>query len=128
MKYDEKLIIQDRIAPMGQKILSVKADRISSGVGIESEGYTGTNNSTAIEYMLKGLTPELVRSIRNGESYLVFEIEAIDHSKPTSNNKLYPADVFLNGMANYGFQNQLRLSGVPGKFALSYSNVRSKVC
>ena len=114
MKYDEKLIIEDRIAPMGQKILSVKADRISSGVGIESEGYTGTN-STAIEYMLKGLTPELVRSIRNGESYLVFEIEAIDHSKPTSNNKLYPADVFLNGMANYGFQNQLRKGGVCGE-------------
>ena len=88
MKYDEKIIMEDRIAPMGQKILSVKADRIGSGVGIESEGYTGTNHSTAIEYMLKGLTPDLVRSIRNGESYLVFEIEAIDHSKPTSNNKL----------------------------------------
>ena len=115
MEYKEMIFIEDRIAPSSQKIVSVKADKINPNIGIESEGYTGTNHSTAIEYMLKGITPELVRSIRNGESYFVFEIEAIDHTKPTSNNKLYPEDVFLRGMANYGFQNQLRLSGVPGK-------------
>lgn len=115
MQYTERMLIEDRIAPLNQVITSIKVDKLSDTIGVESDSWDGGNHNTATEYMIKGLTPELVRSIRNGESYIVFEIEAIDHSKPTSNNKLYPADVFLNGMKNYGFQNQLRKGGVVGE-------------
>ena len=115
MQYTERMLIEDRIAPLNQVITSIKVDKLSDTIGVESDSWDGGNHNTATEYMIKGLTPELVRSIRNGESYIVFEIEAIVHSKPTSNNKLYPADVFLNGMKNYGFQNQLRHGGVPGR-------------
>ena len=48
MEYNEMILMEDRIAPCIQKIVSVKADKINSNIGIESEGYTGTNRSTAM--------------------------------------------------------------------------------
>lgn len=93
----------------------------------------GTENQSAMldtgavlgtKYLLNGINADLAKQLRKGEAYLEFWIEAIDHTKPTANNKLYPADVFQAGLKSKSFQNQLMNGGgVPGRFALLYREV-----
>lgn len=123
-QFRDTLIVHDVIAPVGQKILSISANSI----GNESiAAYDPLNPATsAVQYMLKGVTPEIVRMIKNGEAYMVFEMEAIDHSKPTANNKLYPMDIFAEGMNCYTFQNQMRLGGVKGEYEHPFLKINTQ--
>lgn len=67
------------------------------------------------EYFLQGLTAVDAEALRSGKAYLEFWIEAIDHTQPTANRKLYPSNVFLQGLQCRGFSQQLELGGVPGE-------------
>lgn len=87
-------------------------------LGLESETLLDpleNGSVNAITYFLSGINIDLARKLKNGEAYLEFWIEAIDHTRPTVNRKLYPADVFERGLQTPSFQNQLRLGGVPGE-------------
>ena len=93
IKYDTKLDI-------------VSVESISSSVP--------TNSSVATQYFIKGLSEEIIDKLKRGIYYLIFEIEAIDHTKPTVNGRLYPKEIFYQGLCDYSFQNKLRLGGVSG--------------
>ena len=82
----------------------IKYDTKLDIVGLESmSSSVPTNASVATQYFMKGLY------------YLIFEIEAIDHTKPTANGRLYPKEAFYKGLCDYSFQNKLRLGAVPGE-------------
>lgn len=124
-KYNEIFYAYDIITP--NIVQSVTEARIVQP-GVES-AYISDNRHQATEYMLKGLTPDIARMLKVGDGYLVMEIEAIDHTKPTANGRLYPKTVFYEGMMQYTFQNQMSNGGVSGKeLALIHSDVCSKVC
>ena len=96
----------------------------SNKIGLENQStMLDTGAVTGTEYLLNGINANLAKLLKSGEAFLEFWIEAIDHTKPTANNKLYTAEVFKRGLECPSFQNQLRLGSVPGRFALSYSNI-----
>lgn len=101
--------------------IQVKATTISTESSQSAMFDSGAVKGT--EYLLNGLNANMVKQLKCGEAFLEFWIEAIDHTKPTSNRKLYPYDVFKAGLECKSFQNQFRLGSVPGKFALLYSNM-----
>ncbi|MGL5718532.1 MAG: hypothetical protein ACRCX2_36345 [Paraclostridium sp.] len=73
---------------------SMKVSVVKIGtVGLESNEIVRGNN-----VYLKNITAAQYRDLLNGLSYLEFWIEAIDHSKPTANNRLYSQDEFAKGM------------------------------
>lgn len=111
MKYHEIIYAYDIIMP--NTFQSVTEAKVVQP-GCES-AYMGDNRHMATEYMLKGMTPEIARVLKAGEGYLVMEVEAIDHTKPTANGRLYPKQAFYEGMMQYTFQNQLKLGGVTGR-------------
>ena len=93
----------------------IKYDTRLDIVGLESmSSSVPTNASVATQYFMQGLSEETVEKLKKGIYYLIFEIEAIDHTKPTANGRLYPRDKFYNGLCDYSFQNKLRLGGVSG--------------
>lgn len=96
----------------------------SNKIGLENQStMLDTGAVTGTEYLLNGINANLAKLLKSGEAFLEFWIEAIDHTKPTANRKLYTAEVFKRGLECPSFQNQLRLGSVPGRFALSYSNI-----
>lgn len=94
----------------------IKYDTKLDIVGLESmSSSVPTNASVATQYFMKGLSEDVVDKLKRGIYYLIFEIEAIDHTKPTANGRLYPKEPFYKGLCDYSFQNKLRLGAVPGK-------------
>ena len=53
MQYTERMLIEDRIAPLNQVITSIKVDKLSDTIGVESDSWDGGNHNTATEYMIK---------------------------------------------------------------------------
>lgn len=85
-------------------------------IGLESQAtLLDTGATTGTSYLLSGINANMAKMLRSGDAYLEFWIEAIDHTRPTANNKLYPADIFKAGLECRSFQNQLRLGGVSGE-------------
>ena len=100
----------------GFKVKSISTESQSSLLD------TGAVSGTT--FLLNGLNANMVKLLKSGEAFLEFWIEAIDHTKPTANNKLYPANVFQAGLECKGFQNMLKnIGSVPGRFALLYGNI-----
>lgn len=94
------------------------------GIENQNDQLLDTGAVMGTRYLLNGINADLAKKLRKGEAYLEFWIEAIDHTTPTANNKLYPADVFKAGLETKSFQNQLlRGGGVPGRFARLYGNM-----
>lgn len=87
------------------------------GIGVESDSIDGINGNTvnSISYFLKGTTAEIRDQLLAGKAYLEFWIEAIDHTTPTANRKLYPADVFQKGLETNAVQNMFANGGIPGE-------------
>lgn len=87
-------------------IKSVATESISSEVPSDSQ--------VAVQYFINGLNKDLARDLKEGLSYIVFEIEAINHTTKTANGRLYPKIPFRDALTDYSFQNKLRLGGVGG--------------
>ena len=96
----------------------IKYDTKLDIIGLESYSNSNvpTNSSVATQYFMQGLSEDIVHKLKSGIYYIIFEIEAIDHTKPTANGRLYPKDKFYEALCDYSFQNKLRLGAVPGKF------------
>lgn len=89
-----------------------------SMVSMESEGTSGMFDTGVVrgtEFFMRGMTADMVKKLKEGTAYLKFWIVAIDHTKPTANNKLYPMGPFEEGLQCPFFQQQLHNGGVPGK-------------
>lgn len=112
--YIDSIVGYDIIMPNTKQ--NATSCKVMNQIGTEALAYHGTHATSAIQYTLKGLTPEIARALKSGEGYLIFEIEAIDHSIATANGNIYPMDEFGEGLKGYTFQNQLRLGGVTGRF------------
>lgn len=96
----------------------------SNKIGLENQStMLDTGAVTGTEYLLNGINSNLAKLLKSGEAFLEFWIEAIDHTKPTANNKLYPGPIFKAGLESKGFSRMLNLGGVPGRFALLYGDI-----
>ena len=73
-----------------------------------------TDSQVAVQYFINGLNKELARDLKEGLSYIIFEIEAINHTRKTANGRLYPKEPFRLALTDYSFQNKLRIGGVGG--------------
>ena len=95
----------------------IKYDTKLDIIGLESYSNSNvpTNSSVATQYFIQGLSEDIVHKLKSGIYYIIFEIEAIDHTKPTANRRLYPKDKFYEALCDYSFQNKLRLGAVPGE-------------
>lgn len=95
----------------------IKYDTKLDIIGLESYSNSNvpTNSSVATQYFIQGLSEDIVHKLKSGIYYIIFEIEAIDHTKPTANGRLYPKDKFYEALCDYSFQNKLRLGAVPGE-------------
>ena len=104
---------------------SVSSFKVKSALGLENEStLLDTGAVTGTKYLLNGINANLATMLRKVEAYLEFWIEAISHTEPTANRKLYPAEVFKAGLESKGFQRQLvDGGGVPGRFALLRSDM-----
>lgn len=65
----------------------------SNGIGLESNEIVRGR-----DVALKNISAAQYRDLLAGNSYLEFWIEAIDHTKPTTNNRLYTEEEFGLGM------------------------------
>lgn len=73
--------------------ITVNIRKMGENVGLESNDVVrGTDVS------LKNITAAQYRDLLAGNAYLEFWIEAIDHTKPTANNRLYGEKEFRDGM------------------------------
>lgn len=107
--YKDELLIIDRIVIGSDKV------KMKDCIGMESGGSVMGTSTMAPNYMLSGLDPNIAKGLRKGYYYMIFEVEAIDHTKPTANGRLYPFEVFKEGLEFRSFQNKLRLGGVRGE-------------
>ncbi len=87
--------------------------KVNSTTGLESLD-SGSNIRLAKHFFLDKITPDQWRALKNGDAFLEFWQEAIDHSKPTLNRRLYPLEVFLQGMESH-FNKMLTTGGVPSE-------------
>ena len=85
----------------------------SSQFGIENVG--SGDSFVAQEYFLRGLSIEDARKLRDGESYLVFDVIAMDCSRPTANGRRYPLDVFVEALKDPAVVRMINHGGIPGE-------------
>ncbi len=104
---------------------NVSGFQVKSNLGMENQStLLDTGAVAGTTYLLNGINANLAKLLKSGEAYLEFWIEAIDHTKPTANNKLYPGPVFKAGLEGAGFQRMLKTIGsVPGKIAPLHSDM-----
>ena len=88
---------------------------IRSAVATEDIGTESGESFVAQEYFLKGLSVEDARKLRDGETYLVFDVIAMDCSKPTANGRRYPMDVFISAMKDEEVVRKMNHGGFPGE-------------
>ena len=88
---------------------------IRSAVATEDIGTESGESFVAQEYFLKGLSVEDARKLRDGETYLVFDVIAMDCSKPTANGRRYPLDVFVSAMKDEEVVRKMNHGGFPGE-------------
>lgn len=73
--------------------MTVNVRKMGEQIGLESNDIVrGT------DIVLKNISASQYRDMLAGNAYLEFWIEAIDHSRPTANNRLYGEDEFRLGM------------------------------
>lgn len=88
---------------------------VRSAVATEDIGTESGESFVAQEYFLKGLSAEDARKLRDGETYLVFDVIAMDCSKPTVNGRRYPMDVFISAMKDEEVVRKMNHGGFPGE-------------
>lgn len=88
---------------------------IRSAVATEDIGTESGESFVAQEYFLKGLSVEDARKLRDGETYLVFDVIAMDCTKPTANGRRYPLDVFVSAMKDEEVVRKMNHGGFPGE-------------
>lgn len=104
--------IQTESAPFSSKIATVS----TINAGMESAVNVADLEASSVkanEYFLNGIDADRARALLRGESYLEFWIKAIDHTKPTVNNRLYTAEAMEAALSKYNVENQFRCGGIP---------------
>jgi len=93
MKKTSRIVGLDFFVAKANPKMSVNIIPMGNDLGLESmQIVTGT------DVLLKNITASQYRDLLQGLAYLEFWIEAIDHTKPTANNRLYGEEEFRKGM------------------------------
>lgn len=88
-------------------------DAVPSQFGIENVG--SGDSFVAQEYFLRGLSIEDARKLREGETYLVFDVVAMDCSRPTANGRRYPLEVFVESLKDPAVVREMNHGGIAGE-------------
>ena len=68
----------------------------------------------SIQYMIQGLNADMAKELLYGSTYLEFWILAMDCSKPTLNNRMYPLEPFVDALNEAGIIRQANFGGIGG--------------
>lgn len=92
-KLKRRIIGLDFFKTPANENITVNIRKMGDNLGLESNDIVrGT------DVLLKNITAPQYRELLAGNAYLEFWIEAIDHTKPTANNRLYTEEEFRAGM------------------------------
>lgn len=69
----------------------------------------------SIQYMIQGLNADMAKELLYGSTYLEFWILAMDCSKPTLNNRMYPLAAMVEALNEPGVIRQMNWGGLLGR-------------